>query len=468
MNNIPKIIAIITIAALFGFLSLSPSFISIIILCAILVMPFAFTNPYKAIYVYIFLLPFFPPYLGMHIDYFGSLHGVRLLNILFLVPLLVRHFLIKEDRQFVLQARRKIFDFLVFTFFIFSSFSFLADKGFQGWAGGLYHLMIDYYLIYFILTRFLVNKEHFIKMTDVVISSALVFFTIGIIDYVLSIGIFTEYVKRVFPQFILSQDSSIGMIRFGFRRMQMSFGQPLSLGIYLCIIHMLILCNYSNKLQFVKRIVYMLTFLLAFVCFILSQARGPLLIDCFLIVIYLFVLKKFNKMIILIGFTVFVVILLLSGPLSDFYMDIKSLIFKSIYHLDTGRFRVDLFKNTLHNLHRVSFFGENRSLFNALETRFQEDTVIFYIQILVDHGLITFFVLIALLAKIMLDGLGLCLRIRENYIYGYFLAFTAQILCYFSISWVGMSRVYFWVVLPIIVAIIVNSQSYEKRVAKNG
>jgi len=453
----PPILLSIFCSTLCGISLLHAGSLSIVLLIAIVLMAFNFTDPYRGIYIYLFILPFCPECNIFATKGLGTYSFVKLLNILFLVPIVLKY--IVEGKIFSDNSRKYfIFDLLVMSFLILSSLYYFINFGFKEGKSILYSDIIDFYLIYFVITRFITKNELFVTSIEILIYSALFLCAFGILDYFADYGFYSRMLIKLFPHANTSAFGLQEVTRGSFARIQISFSQPLSLGIYLSIIHVLILSTYKNTFNAYKKIAYLSAFLLGFFCLILAQARGPFVIDCMLITTILFLRKAKKIFLFLILFFFLLYGLMYSGFSSKIVEDFS---YENIQRGGSNvYFRIELYENFFSKLNKLSWVGENRELYNSLPMRLQLDTVAWYIQILATNGFITFFIFILLIAKVLWSGTITCLRYREKYMYGCFLALTCLLLCYSGISFIGLSKFYFWVIFSLCIGIVSYSRKH--------
>ncbi len=465
MKNPFKILFIFFISIFFSILAVEMGIKALFALFMLMLLAFNWRNPEKSLLAYIFLLPFLPSYLGRDFGVFGILHGVRVLNIVFLLPLAFRYFF-KGDYPPGNHKRLYAFDAAVILFLVLLSLTTFINLGFMAGKGMLYCYFIDYFLIYFVFTRFAVEKEVYLKINDALVLSGLVFCCLGLVDYFFVKGIYTEVSSKFLPQFILFDASAKDILRADIARMQISFGQPLSLAMYISLLHLLIVITYKASFNVLKKTVYGLAFLISFLCLIMAQARGPFIVDIFLIGFVLIFLKKSKKTFVYIGLLGGLLIMFLAFNSGFALNDIPVL--GDMWHANVNKtsnvnFRLDLYKNAFSNIKYLSFVGENTAFLNSLERRFIEDTVVWYIQLLVIYGLITFLFFISMIIKVFLDLIKLLKKQKELFIYAYFFMLVSLMFCYLGISFVGQCRYYFWLVFSLCVSLIINLRSNSSK-----
>lgn len=461
MKNPFKILFIFFISLFFSILVVETGIKALFVLFILALLVFNWRNPGKSLLAYIFLLPFLPSYLGWDFGAFGMFHGVRVLNIIFLLPLAFRYFL-KGDYPPGSHKRLYVFDAAVILFLVLLSLTTFINSGFTAGKGMLYHYFIDYFLMYFVFTRFAVKKEDYLKINYVLVLSGLTLCCLGLVDYLFGKGFYTEISSNLFPQLILFDEYAKDFLRADVVRMQISFGQPLSLAMYIVLLHLLIVITYKASFSVLKKVVYALAFLTSFLCLIMAQARGPFIVDFFLIGFVLIFLKKAKKAFIYIGLLSGLLIIFLAFN-SDFALKDMPVL-GDVWHENINRtsnvdFRFELYKNTLSNIKHLSFIGENTVFLDSLERRFIEDTVIWYIQLLVINGLITFLFFISMIIKVFFDLIKSLKKQKELFIYAYFFMLASLMLCYLGISFVGQCRYYFWLVFSLCVSLIINFRS---------
>lgn len=452
-TNYISIILSFFISFLFAILYIRVGFYSVFVLPLILVSIFSFRNPKTAFYLYLFMLPFVPFYLGTKLFFLGTVHGVRLLNIVFLSPVIIRYFLL--DVKIARFSKSYLFyDVFVVIFFIFSSFYLVFKYG--PIPSKILYQFTDYFPIYFVITRYIKNRQEYVDAIKILIGSGCLLCIIGLLDYCTSLKIYTNFINTKFPQLVVSQIGSGEVFRLSMSRMQISFGQPLSLGIFICVLHALIVCNYDRSLRLFWKCIFISSFFFALICLVLSQSRGPLLVDILLLCTVLVVRHKIKLLILILA-----VILSFSAIYGSFKAIHTPKIIKEIWYsnskkLENIEYRIGLYEDIVANINKVSLLGEHEDLFGSLQNRFKQDTVVWYFQILMSSGIITFVVFAIFIINILVKGVVLLRSNKELFVMGWWYALFVSLLCFFGISFVGQVTYIFWIVISICISTIVN------------
>ena len=422
---------------------------TVLILFILIGASISFRFPEKAICAYFILLPFFPFYLGVNFGLLGEINGVTMLNGVLLLPLFFKHFFGKVSKP---KANKELikFDILIILFLVLSSFYQLANFGFVVWKGEIWHYFIEYFLVYFIITRYVITENMYGRILEFIIRGGCLFTLIGILDYVLEIRFYTKVVANIPARFLLSKDFGlIENMRAGINRMQISFGQPISLGVYLAVLLILTLVCFDKEFNLRKKLLYSLTAILSSIGLVLTQARGPIMVSGFLLFLCFIFLKRIRLIVLSIGlvlsFTVFFIAMVLPSNTNRLVMDV---LHENTGKLENANFRVELYEDVISKINRVSLIGENRNLYNSLRIRFQYDTVVWYIQILVNSGVVTLMLFLFLIGWVLKD---VFLNFFKNGVVIVW-PFLTLLTCFLTVSFVGQSVYYFWIFIGLSIA----------------
>jgi hypothetical protein len=447
--KIEKLFSILAAGLICAMILLNLSLGAVLLLFLLIGASISFRFPEKAICAYIILLPFCPFYLGVDLGLLGEINGVTMLNMVFLLPLFFKHSIGKVSKP---KTNRELikFDILIILFLVLSSFYQLANSGFMVWKGRIWHNMIDYLLIYFVITRYVITENMYGRVLESIIRGGCVFCLIGILDYVLGIRIYTKAAASIPVKLLLSKDFGlIENMRAGINRMQISFGQPISLGVYLAMLLILTLVCFDKKFNLRKKLLYSFTAILSSIGLVLTQARGPIVVAGFLLFLCFVFFKRIRLLVLNIGlvlsFTVFFVVLILPSNANRL---VKNVLYDNTRNLENVNFRVELYEDVISKINRVSLIGENRNLYNSLRTKFQVDTVVWYLAILVYNGMVTLMLFLFLIGWILKE---VFLNFFKN---GVIIVWplVTLLMCFLTVSFVGQSVYYFWIVIGLSIA----------------
>jgi hypothetical protein len=423
---------------------LSSSIETLFLLFLIIGASISYRFPEKSIIIYLFLLPFCPFYLGVDLGLLGEVNGVTMLNVVFLLPLFLKHF-IGEASNPKINSKFIKFDILVILFILLSSFHQLVNYGFMYWKGSIWHSTIDYFLIYFVITRYIISEKMYIKTLESIILGGCAYTFVGILDYIMGIGTYTKAVANIPARFLLSNNfGPIEKIRAGIVRMQVSFGQPISLGIYLAMLLILTLVCFNSKFSLRKKLLYSFTAILSSVGLVLTQARGPIIVAGIVLLLCFVFLKRIRILVLNIGLVLSIVIIfvVLSFP-SNTNRLIKNVLYENTGRLENVNFRVELYEDVISNIKHVSLIGENSDLYNSLRSKFQLDTVVWYLAIVVYNGVLTLIVFLLLIGRVLK---GVLFNFIKNGVIIVWPLVTV-LMCFLTVSFVGQSVYYFWVLI---------------------
>lgn|GEM_PF-5293172 len=131
---------------------------------------------------------------------------------------------------------------------------------------------IEVFSIYFIICSYVSDRGSFNKIVEILLKSCLVLCIFGIIDVVTHFNIFSlvENAQN------FGSMGTASMIRLGMKRVESSFGQPLSFSLYLTICSSL--CFYMFKIRDGHNGLYKKIYILIWINIILTVSRFPIVL----------------------------------------------------------------------------------------------------------------------------------------------------------------------------------------------
>lgn len=402
---------------------------------------------------YLFLLPFIPMSLAQKVPFPGleqliTLNYPRALNLIVLLPIFLNMIAKPERGLFLKQADKYVILFFAYLFLL----AFRATT-FTNSFRIAFNLFVDYFLIYFVISRATTEIEDFEKLFESMIFIGFIFAMIGIFETIKGWNLYVA----LFEIPGVEGGGNFYTQRSGFLRATGPLMGPIIFGTYLYImIGFLIFLKYVK--QKVKIISFILIIGLFFFAIFCTFSRGPLLgAFVFFVIFAMLQGRKIAKALSILPIVFF---LLMLSPIGETIISTLPFIGRS----DQGsiEYRKILWQNSLKVIERSAWFGND--LFQD-EPEIEEltkrggnigsgkgaDIVNSYIGIALRHGLIGLALFMFLILATLLNlWRGIRSAAEEDAaILGkiLFSLLVSVLVSMATVSMVSMLPIYLWLLL---------------------
>ncbi len=343
-------------------------------------------------FVFVFLLPFLPPYLGFGVGGEGFALSLRRILIMILFISFVVSF--TQNGKYISKRISHVYKYnkiLINTLLLFLVVKVIS-LSFNGRETSQYIMLINdslFSIFILILTTLLINSEETIhRLAKILFYGYTIVLILALLGYILQYPLFGIFAS---DQISLQGDHSAGGVRDGSYRVRASFINSIQLGEYLIVLFPIIISYmYRNKYSLVLKIVYFLSFLFAIYS---TGSRSAILMIIILAYFYIiltlyqsnrilrFFIKLFN--LIIVGVAFYYVYNFISNLVMNFHGR-----FDLLPDADTmsSTSRALQFVNTFDKMKEAPFigFGRMRNFTSILESAIDN----YYIWTILEVGII--------------------------------------------------------------------------------
>ena len=338
-------------------------------------------KPIFLLSVYTFLVIIFPN--GMGIKTVIDLRIWMIFAAILLLPSFANYIFAKKIKL------NKV-DLIFLSFVLLSSISTALSGSYRQVIGSIIKGSLYILLPYFAGKHFIKNEKNLLVF----------FYALSLASIIVSLMALREYFtgKAFFGDFgmidpdALWTNSQMVYERFGQRRIVASFVQPIYLGTFfelIILINIFIMIYYRFELNLVTKIIVIVGMLLAGIVTLLTQSRTSVI--ALIIVLTLFFLKNYRKIISLFYFLVILTIILFmitryfSNYMSDFY-------YYGVISDSAGTnffYRIQVMKESITYIFSyINLFGEGLLRYSQLSSFFQQDFLNGFLYKFFSNGII--------------------------------------------------------------------------------
>lgn len=390
-----------------------------------------------AYFLFVFLIPFLPKYLGLGVGSEGFALSLRRLLMMILFMSFVVSFL--QNREYISQRilliyqQNKILINLLLLFFVVKVISLsLGSRELSQYIMLFNDFLFSVFIL--ILTTLLIGSEEDIhRLAKIMFYGYTIVLILVLIDFIVKYPLFG---KLASSQMMISNDPSLGALRGGRYRVRASFLSSIQLGQYLVILLPIIIAYiYKNKYSLILKIIYFLLFIFAIYS---TGSRSAILLSA--VLVYFYLILKLYKIGGLYRYAINFFNLIIFGILLYFiYNFISTLIMNFQGRFDlvgdeetiSSTSRALQFVRIFDKMHEAPFFGfgRTRNFTTVMEGAIDN----YYIWTILEVGIIGIIVYFLFLFTLVKTGLNQYKLPYKNYylfplILAIFMAIFYQVL----------------------------------------